>query len=66
MRTSFNVKMRCGSCEKILEMAVGAMEGVNFVKADRKYGKLSVDFGAPATTSWIESVIIAEGYPVSG
>ncbi|MFA6329413.1 MAG: cation transporter [Candidatus Micrarchaeia archaeon] len=66
MRASFKVSMHCASCEKILEMAVGWMDGVNSVNANKRSGKLSVDFGTPATRSWIESVIISEGYPING
>ncbi|MFA6329412.1 MAG: heavy-metal-associated domain-containing protein [Candidatus Micrarchaeia archaeon] len=66
MKMSFKVKMHCGSCEKIVEMAVGDLPGVKHVKADSKSGNVAVDFGTPATESSIKAAIIAEGYPVSG
>lgn len=66
MKATFNVRMHCGSCEKIIEMAVGELPGVGRVKADSKTGKVEVEFVTPATKSSIEAAIIAEGYHVSG
>jgi copper chaperone CopZ len=62
MRESFCVKMHCASCEKLIEMAVGELEGVKSVKADSKSDAVRVEYSPPATKDLILKAMAQEGF----
>ncbi len=57
--------MTCSGCERRLEGAVSALEGVQSVTADHSRGKLTAEFGSPCTESVIKETIQKTGYGVS-
>ena len=54
--------MTCSGCELTLENAVGQLEGVKAVRADRRHGQLNVHYDAPCTEEAILRAVEAAGY----
>ena len=61
-RTFYIEGMTCSGCEHRLETAVGALEGIAAVRADRKNGILTVRYDAPCTEEVIVQAVEAAGY----
>ncbi|MCD8084145.1 MAG: sulfite exporter TauE/SafE family protein [Clostridiales bacterium] len=57
--------MTCSGCERRLEGAVSALEGVQSVTANRSRGELTVEFNTPCTESVIIETIQKTGYGVA-
>ena len=61
-KMAFKVKgMHCSSCEKLLQMDIGDIEGVKSVKADWKKGTVEVD-GDKIDAGAVKKAITAAGY----
>ncbi|MCD8224893.1 MAG: sulfite exporter TauE/SafE family protein [Clostridiales bacterium] len=57
--------MTCSGCERRLERAVSALEGVQFVTADHSRGELTAEFNPPCTEGVILETIQKTGYGVA-
>jgi copper chaperone CopZ len=54
----------CGHCTHTIEMEVGALPGVQSVKAETDSRKVTVTFDAPATEEKIKALLAEINYPV--
>ncbi len=64
-RTFFVEGMTCSVCERTLENALSALDGVQRVKANCVKGELEVEFSAPCTAEKAERAIEAAGYSLA-
>jgi copper chaperone CopZ len=64
MKMAFKVKgMHCSACEKLLQMEIGAIEGVKSVKANAATGAVEVQGDAFDAAS-VKKAITGNGYKV--
>ncbi len=66
-KASFNVTgMKCGGCEKSVQSAADAVDGVLSSKASAKEGRVEVEFDEAKTTlEAIKQSIQAKGFPTA-
>jgi copper chaperone len=58
--------MKCGGCEKTVQAAADAVDGVLSSQASSSEGTLTVEFDAAKTSAdAIKSAVSAKGYPAS-
>lgn len=58
--------MKCGGCEKTVQSAADAVEGVLSSKASSSEGTMTVEFDDSRTSeSEIKAAVSAKGYPAS-
>ena len=62
--TWFVPAISCGHCTHTIEMEVGALPGVQSVRADKDSRKVTVTFDAPATEEKIKALLAEIDYPV--
>lgn len=64
---TYNVPaMHCGHCTHTIEMEVGALQGVQNVKANLDTKKVEVTFNPPASEEKIKALLAEIEYPVEG
>jgi copper chaperone CopZ len=56
----------CGHCTQTIEMELGEVAGVTFVKAEQDSQKVTVEWQDPATWSQIQTVLQEINYPPEG
>ena len=54
----------CGHCVNTIEMEIGELDGVKFVKADAESKTVSIEFGDPATEQLLIDLMSEINYPV--
>lgn len=65
-KQSFRIEgMTCSGCERTLEKAVSALEGVRSVGADCQRGLLEVEYRAPCTDEAVAQAVERAGYGVA-
>ena len=55
--------IHCGHCIHTVQMEVGDLAGVQYVKADMESKQVQVEWGPPATWEAIESLMVEINYP---
>ena len=58
--------IHCENCTHTIEMEVGELQGVQFVKADQATRKVEIMFDAPASEEKIKTLLAEIDYPVEG
>jgi copper ion binding protein len=58
--------IHCGHCTHTIEMEVGELPGVQFVKANQDNKKVEITFDAPASEEKIKALLAEIDYPVDG
>ena len=58
--------IHCGHCIHTIEMEVGELQGVQFVKADQSTKKVQITFDAPASEDTIRALLAEINYPAEG
>jgi len=56
----------CGHCTHTIETEVGALQGVQSVKADEATKKVVITFDTPADETKIKALLSEIDYPVEG
>ena len=64
---TYNVPaIHCGHCIHTIEMEVGELQGIQYVKADEATKKVEITFEAPASEQIIKSLLAEINYPAEG
>jgi copper chaperone len=64
---TYNVPaIHCGHCTHTIEMEVGELQGVQYVKADQATKKVQVTFDTPASEEKIKALLAEIDYPAEG
>ena len=58
--------IHCENCTHTIDMDVGELQGVQFVKADQASRKVEIMFDAPASEEKIKTLLAEIDYPVEG
>ena len=57
--------MMCGHCEKHVQNALEALEGIKSAKADHKTGTVALKLSAPVEDSALQAAIEEAGYSIA-
>lgn len=64
---TYNVPaIHCGHCVHTIEMEVGELQGVQFVKAEEVSKKVTITFDTPADETKIKALLAEINYPAEG
>ena len=58
--------IHCEHCTHTIEMEVGGLQGVQFVKADEATKKVVINFDSPADETKIKALLTEINYPAEG
>jgi copper chaperone CopZ len=58
--------IHCGHCTHTIEMELGELPGVTFVKAEQDSRKVTVEWQEPATWNQIQATLQEINYPPEG
>jgi copper chaperone CopZ len=61
--TYFVPNINCGHCVRTIQNELSDLSGVTAVEADQQSRQVKVNFGNPATTETIESLLAEINYP---